>query len=209
MSRRFTIPASSSKQMYHGRKKNSAYLYLSRFQNYVWPSLVIWGIDRLIRLIRLIVFNFMHTGSESIDAKCELVSEHFVRLTLKRPPHFHWAPGQTAYIITPGVSTLPFEAHPFTIASYDSSTDAAPLPSSTSSSEEKLDVKGNDYWKEVVFLVNVRGGFTRRLADTAARHGTIKAYLDGPYGLSPDLNRFDTSIFIAGNLLLHCNRSIN
>lgn len=69
--------------------------------------------------------------------------------------------------------------------------------SKTEKSGEKEE-EGDAYWREVVFLVNVRGGFTRRLADVAAKSGTIKAYLDGPYGPSPDLTYFDTSVFIAG-----------
>lgn len=158
-------------------------------------------------------FNFLNTGAQSIDAQCELVSEHFVRLTLKRPSHFHWGPGQTAYIITPGLTTLPFEAHPFTIASYDSSRDSKLSATASSTSgdkavtEKEIREEAGTYWKEVVFLVNVRGGFTRRLADVAAKNGTIKTYLDGPYGPSPDLSRFDTSILIAGMFSVGINIS--
>ena len=168
-----------------------------KLDKYVWPSFLIWGLDRLIRGLRILIFNFLR--SDTLDATTELVSEQFVRITLKRPSHFHWSPGQTAYLITPGVSTLPFEAHPFTIASYDSSNDGSGSKDVNSdASQEKLDEAGKGYWKELVFLVNVRGGFTCRLAEAATKTETIKAILDGPYGPSPDLSYFDTSIFIAG-----------
>lgn len=189
-------------------------MFPTRFDNYIWPSFIIWGLDRLIRGIRLVVFNhsyfnFFKSGSGVLDAKVELLSEHFVRLTLKRPPHFHWSPGQTGYLITPGVSTLPFEAHPFTIASYDSSSDPKPPTlgekpgdSLTEGPQGNLDEGALAYWKELVFLINVREGYTRRLGDIAARKGSIKAFVDGPYGPSPDLSQFDTSVFIAGKSLL-------
>ncbi|KAK0451298.1 FAD-binding domain-containing protein [Desarmillaria tabescens] len=162
------------------------------FDSYVWPSFIIWGLDRVIRMLRVVVFNHSYFGFKAghgtFDASVERLSEHFVRLTLKRPPHFHWRPGQTAYLITPGVSRLPFEAHPFTIASYDSSYD---------STEKSTDVeKGSD--SELVFLVNVREGFTHRLATIGTDKGTVKVFVDGPYGPSPDLSSFNTSVFVAG-----------
>lgn len=181
------------------------------FDSYVWPSFVIWGLDRAIRMLRVVVFNHSYfgfkTGHGTFDANVERLSEHFVRLTLKRPPHFHWRPGQTAYLITPGVSRLPFEAHPFTIASYDSSCDptekSADVEKASNSVLAKSSSKsftpgGEKYWKELVFLVNVREGFTHRLATIGTDKGTVKVFVDGPYGPSPDLSSFNTSVFVAG-----------
>ncbi|KAK0471162.1 iron reductase, partial [Armillaria novae-zelandiae] len=189
---------------YHARNFDS-------FDSYVWPSFVIWGLDRAIRMLRVVVFNHSYfgfkTGHGTFDANVERLSEHFVRLTLKRPPHFHWRPGQTAYLITPGVSRLPFEAHPFTIASYDSSCDptekSADIEKASNSELAKSSSKsftpgGEKYWKELVFLVNVREGFTHRLATIGTDKGTVKVFVDGPYGPSPDLSSFNTSVFVAG-----------
>ncbi|KAK7062720.1 hypothetical protein VNI00_000208 [Paramarasmius palmivorus] len=175
-----------------------------RFQKYIWPCLLIWGLDRLIRGIRLVLFNHSYFGFSSsaraLDATVELMSPECVRLTLKRPPHFHWSAGQTAYLIMPTVSTLPFEAHPFTIASVDTSgskrNDNASTPDNAG--EVKPDAGPSSFWKEVIFLINPRDGFTKRLAEIAAREETIKAYVDGPYGHSPDLSSYDTIAFVAG-----------
>jgi len=54
------------------------------------------------------------------------------------------------------------------------------------------------YWKELVFLVDVQKGYTKRLAEVAARNETIKAYIDGPYGRRLHLDSYDTIILIAG-----------
>lgn len=102
----------------------------------------------------------------------------------------------------PGVSYLPFEAHPFTIATIHQSRSLRYVPSAGSSeekiSEEGVTIDGND----LVFLIRVKEGFTKRLrkvADQGAR--SLSVYVDGPYGSPPDMNSFETVILVAGTLL--------
>ncbi|KAG2157689.1 ferric reductase NAD binding domain-containing protein [Suillus bovinus] len=173
---------------------------------WIWPSFVIWALDRVIRMVRLVVFNHSYFGFKSgygtMDATTEMLSEDVVRVRLHRPPHFHWSPGQTAYLIMPSVSTLPFEAHPFTIASYDSSllSTAETEDQSGSSREHEIQVSGSSssLWKELVFFINVHRGFTKNLKEVAAKKGIVKVFVDGPYGSSPDLGSYDTSVLVAG-----------
>ncbi len=110
------------------------------------------------------------------DALVELLSEDTIRLTLTR--EISWSPGQHAYVILPSISNLPFEAHPFSIAS---------IPE---------DGKKSD----VTFLIRGRSGFTQRLRQHAANdHGSrVPAFLDGPYGCPPDLTRYSTCVLLAG-----------
>ncbi|KAH7925255.1 hypothetical protein BV22DRAFT_452820 [Leucogyrophana mollusca] len=179
-------------------------------QFWVWPSFVFWALDRFIRACRLVVFNHSYfgwkSGSGTMDATTELLSEHVVRLRLRRPPHFHWAPGQTAYLIMPSVSRLPFEAHPFTIASLDSSLFTSVGTEVKAETKEQLSDKhhladlgsSSPFWKELVFLINVKKGFTKRLQEVAATNGKVKVFVDGPYGPFPNLGSYDTSVLIAG-----------
>ncbi|KAF8998384.1 ferric reductase NAD binding domain-containing protein [Cyathus striatus] len=147
-----------------------------------WPALVVWGIDRLLRLIRIIAYNlgyFLPTerGTQSLDAQVDVLSPHFLRVTLSRPSYFHWRPGQSAYLTLPTVSSSPFEAHPFTISTIDDG----------SSSEKNL-----------VFFVRVRNGFTRRLLAAAETDKTFKVFLDGPYSSPPLLLGYSTVVLLAG-----------
>lgn len=135
-----------------------------------------------------------------MDATTELLSDHFVRLRMRRPPHFSWSPGQTAYLILPGVSTLPFEAHPFTIASVHSS-----LLTEGEISEKALG-DSTPYWSELVFLINIREGFTKRLRNAALKNELVKVFVDGPYGPSPDLRKYNTSVLVAGRYSDYCCR---
>ncbi|KAJ3974707.1 ferric reductase NAD binding domain-containing protein [Lentinula raphanica] len=183
-----------------------AYRHTERFsyETYVWPSFIIWGVDRLIRVMRLVVFNYPYLGfgsgsGKALDATTELLTPTCVRLTLKRPPHFKWSPGQVAYLITPGVSSLPFESHPFTIASYDSQMSLKEISSSAASTDSSSNsTSSTSYWKELVFLINVQEGFTKRLARIAARKGSVKVIVDGPYGRSYNLDSHQTNVLIAG-----------
>ena len=96
----------------------------------------------------------------------------------------------------PGVSTNPFEAHPFTIASVDT-TDGGTRGEDVPTTKEAL-AETQPYWKELVFFIKVHGGFTRKLRDVAEKSGKAKVFVDGPYGKSPDLTGYDTSVLIAG-----------
>ena len=131
-----------------------------------------------------------------MDATVELLSPRFVRLRLRRPPHFHWSPGQTAYLIMPGVSTIPFEAHPFTIASVDTVGEETQGEVSPRSDGDSL-AEVEPYWKELVFYINTHSGFTKKLSEAAQKRERVKVFVDGPYGKSPDLTVYDTSVLIA------------
>jgi predicted ferric reductase len=171
---------------------------------------VFWASDHFIWVVQLVVFNHSYFGFKSgagtMDATTELLSEDIILLCLCQSQHFHWSPGQMAYLIMPSVSTLPFEAHPFTIASFDSSPlSTAKLEDQSESSENyktQVLASGAPFWKELVFLVNVHGGFTKKLKEVATTKGQVKVFVDGPYGPSSDLSSYDTSVFVAGELCI-------
>lgn len=172
--------------------------------------MLIWGLDRAIRGVRVALsYARLGTRGHATEASAELVSPHLVRLRLHLPKHFRWRAGQFAYLIAPSVSNLPWESHPFTIASTDSddfntrkqpqlnSNDSNSGASPLTSSSEK-NVIGDDGSKELVFLINVHKGFTHKLKVNASGGSRFKVYVDGPYGLSPDFRGFETSVLIAG-----------
>ncbi|KAG8221469.1 hypothetical protein J3R82DRAFT_1676 [Butyriboletus roseoflavus] len=88
----------------------------------------------------------------------------------------------------PSVSLLPFEAHPFSIASVDSVLFAP---------DSKV-AEDTSYGKELVFFIGVKNGFTRRLKNVAARRERVKVYIDGPYGEGVNLGCYNTSLLIVG-----------
>ncbi|KII85536.1 hypothetical protein PLICRDRAFT_320170 [Plicaturopsis crispa FD-325 SS-3] len=173
-----------------------------KFQSWIIASFAIWGADRLTRVVRMIWFT---RSSGAVEAITELLADNLVRVRMPRPANYHWSAGQAAYIVMPGVSTLPFEAHPFTIASYDSSGvdglargEALGMDSYSSSKNLSDATSPSPFWKEIVFVIQTHKGFTKRLGEVAARRGSVKVLLDGPYGKSPDLGASDTVVLVAG-----------
>lgn len=151
-----------------------------------------------------------------MDATVELQSEDIVRLRLHRSSHFHWSPGQLVYLTMPSVSRIPFEAHPFTISSIDSplfrassvgekitSQPTKKDPATVSVHMANSSASGN----ELVFFINVRRGFTARLRKAATEGRPVKAFVDGPYGVPPDLRSYDVSLLVAGMYILHWERT--
>ena len=157
----------------------------------ILPAMILWGLDRFMHFARIIIFNSGNFGyfkptpstSEDFDASVDVLSPQFLRITLHRPNHFRWVAGQCAYLSFPGVSSLPFEAHPFTI-----STTYDPDPS--------------PFGNKLIFYARVRDGLTRKLRDRATEGEKFRVFLDGPYDSPPALVGYSTSILIAGTINL-------
>ncbi|CAK9787366.1 unnamed protein product [Cutaneotrichosporon oleaginosum] len=150
------------------------------FQHWVWPSLLLWGLDRIVSFGRMIVVNkvwllpFRSKREEHSACTVELVSSDVLRLRVRRPL-FRWRAGQHAFVTMPGVAQLRYEQHPFTMAN---------IP----------DASG-----EAVFLLRAQTGFTRRLVNRlSSTKDAVNCYLDGPYGTPHDLNHYGGVLLVAG-----------
>ncbi|KAF8592671.1 hypothetical protein K439DRAFT_1504455 [Ramaria rubella] len=148
------------------------------FGIYFWPGLILWGFDRTVRLLRLLVLNRVWCGLQKTRASVELLAADTVRLTFRR--NMFWKPGQHVFLNLPGISTFPAELHPFTIAS---------IPRGAENGSDK-----------VVCIIRAREGLTKRLRDHVVVNGTapITVLVDGPYGCPPNLCTSSTVVLIAG-----------
>jgi len=170
---------------------------------YVWPAALLWAVDRLIRAIRIVVVNFGYFKPKrvaTLDAHFDVLSSDFLRITLQRPSYVRWAPGQSAYLTIPGLSTI--GAHPFTISSIDILHISN--EKSTAAPEKHLSTKSFDSsnkFKELTFLVRVHRGFTRRIRNAARDKEPLNIYFDGPYDSPPIMRGFETVILISGTSL--------
>ncbi|KAF8210850.1 ferric reductase like transmembrane component-domain-containing protein [Mycena galopus ATCC 62051] len=186
---------------------------------YIWPSFLVWGLDRFLRFIRIFFINggyltLLNTKTSSaLRAKIEVISPQFLRVTVRRPDYFRWSPGQLAYLSIPSASGVPWEAHPFTIASIDG--DISPAKEQEGVSRQDLSSEQGEpiepemaaaenlaplgYSKRLVFLLRVHNGFTKRLFDAASAHDdTLNAYIDGPYCSPPSVRGFETVLLFGG-----------
>ncbi|KAJ7289425.1 iron reductase [Mycena rebaudengoi] len=189
---------------------------------YVWPSMFLWGLDRFLRLTRIVLVNSRlisaYNGSRRItsEANVQILSPHFLRISIPCPPYFSWKTGQSSYLTLCGVSAASVsEAHPFTISnSPREKGSSSSEPSSRSSiTEEKQspaisanevkNLRSPEDEEDLIFILRARTGFTKRLMDSVtasptATEKTFKAFVDGPYGSPPAVRGFDTVVFVCG-----------
>ncbi|KAJ7082379.1 ferric reductase like transmembrane component-domain-containing protein [Mycena belliarum] len=185
---------------------------------YIWPSFIIWGLDRFVRFVRIFLVNGGYlnllgkkTQAHPLNAQVDIISPSLLRMRLFLPDRFSWRPGQVAYLSVPCVSSTPWQAHPFSIASIDAGSggSASRAESTASSEDEKCASAGGDalavptpgHAKELVFFLRVHKGFTKRLLDAATTSGgtaTFPVYVDGPYGSPPSARGFGTVLLVAG-----------
>ena len=148
-----------------------------------------WAVDRVIRVARNIFFNF------KLNAKVEVLSPDFLRITLRRPNYTHWVPGQYAYLAIPGLLAL--GSHPFTISTIDvpHRNKKLAIQDTNNVSDGSLDES-----KQLTFLIRVNKGFTRRVRNAARddESESMNIFFEGPYGEPPLLTGFETVMLIAG-----------
>lgn len=152
--------------------------WCNRVPQYIYPCFIVWGLDRTGRLIRyLVVNNFIRTKGTS--GELELLNHDALRLTIKRRVPWGWRAGQHAFLAFPTIN--PTQSHPFTVAI---------IPDNNNETKEN----------ELVFIIRVREGFTKRLRDHVHADGTcqLPVFMDGPYGAPSDITPYNTCIFLAG-----------
>ncbi|KAL7411008.1 hypothetical protein BDY24DRAFT_417348 [Mrakia frigida] len=85
-----------------------SYMHWEEYGMWVWPSFLIWGLDRFVRLGKTIFLNKLwlsfssKTGAEERTAVVESLHGGALRVTL--PRSMRWTPGQHAYLVCPTVS---------------------------------------------------------------------------------------------------------
>ncbi|GJJ08728.1 hypothetical protein Clacol_002947 [Clathrus columnatus] len=152
------------------------------YQNYIVPAFVFWGFDRVTRIARVFWNN---RGFSPSPIKIEILSPNTLKLSINQ--WMSWKAGQSAYLTIPKISMMPFEAHPFTIST---------IPT--------MEKENNNEPNELVFIVKVRNGFTKRLYHTVSKaqelneEFLLNAFVDGPYGSPPELDMFSDIVIITG-----------
>lgn len=161
-------------------------LTVNRDAFYVWLFIGFWGFDRVLRVVRTYWINRGDYHKQSHAAIVYTICQDSIKLVLPNR-HLTWKAGQHVYLVLPGVSNIPFESHPFTIANVPHRKEnGEPLGGAS----------------DLVFYIRAMDGFTRKLYDYAHAHQgkTVVALVDGPYGRPPPINTFNTVVLIAGKL---------
>jgi predicted ferric reductase len=156
----------------------------------VWFAVGVVVFDRVVRAVMSLVINLHMLPAKSkavstsrrigYEAEVTSLSNEFMRVRVRNVA-FTWNPGQHVYLSIPRAGLL--EAHPFTIAS---------IPAS---------ISGVDKPNDVDLYIRVHGGFTKRLHRRCQRQlatqRTFLSFISGPWGSSPAIERFESTVFLA------------
>ncbi|RXK42506.1 hypothetical protein M231_00060 [Tremella mesenterica] len=174
-----------------------ACLHYPEYIHWVWPAFLLWGLDRIVSGLRMMINSLPITITYSLtslprvqtksrgtatDCIVELVDKDVLRISV--PMSLPWSPGQHAFLSMPSISKWRFwEQHPHSI----SNLCVGPEP-------------------KAVFIVRAHKGFTGRLRDAITSDSSVVlAFVDGPYGKSPVLGGYDSIILVAGGTgITHC-----
>ena len=163
----------------------------NREGNIFIPTFLFWALDRVIRIAR-VGWNHFRSSSSGVKAYAEVLDDEVVRLTLRRK--ISWIAGQNFLISVPAVSSIPVEAHPFTVANISGDRSLSGFTTEPTAGEN-----------DMVFFLKAKGGFTKKLMTAVTKKkgengGEVQLpiYLDGPYGTPPDVNTHSKVILIAG-----------
>ncbi|KAH7379419.1 ferric-chelate reductase [Phaeosphaeria sp. MPI-PUGE-AT-0046c] len=181
---------------------------------FIWPCLVIWVCDRVLRTGRILAFNrhFWRTrASASYDPSSNLIRMDVDGSNNWLAPE----PGTYYYIHVLDDLLYAHQSHPFTLA-YNTSNlqdvpstplsplSARPAPHRTLSDESTesdalLTSTKSSSKNNLVFLIRPYDGFTARLKSHCLLHPTtLRVLIDGPYGHAEPLHHFPHVLFIVG-----------
>ncbi|KAK2798400.1 hypothetical protein FQN50_008840 [Emmonsiellopsis sp. PD_5] len=166
----------------------------AEYDRYLWPVVVIWCLDRFMRLVRLISCN-LHVGSnKNLIAYTQSVVSYskasdIIRLEITPGSRdLQLKPGQHYYIYQP-LRLFGYESHPFTVGSW----------SPVTSDEYTTDATGTN---KFVFWIRPFDGWTKQLRSDCLKAPkqtlTTSFLIEGPYGLPIELHTFENVILIAG-----------
>jgi len=166
---------------------------------YIQVFMLLWLLDRLARVLRIVYYNYSFKGKGWTTASIESLPGEACRVTMHLPKYADIYPGSHAYLRFATLNA--WESHPFSIAWVKHN--------STHTSEKDLEFQcSNELDKstattDVSFVIHAQTGLTRRLFDKAEacspRVLTLKAAFEGPYAGHHSLDSYGHTVLFAGS----------
>ncbi|UKZ94515.1 uncharacterized protein TrAFT101_009386 [Trichoderma asperellum] len=175
-----------------------------------WAPAIIWVFDRIMRVLRIIMFNPGHWSTVALASYND--SANIIRLAVPIGSALYKPRAGNYFFLSILDDSNSWESHPFTVASISDE-----MPQKMEVSEESLPLLGsimttpetNSQYttleatnEHMTFLIRPYNGFTMRLRDMLANEEAnpkpLRILVDGPYGHTQKLHEYHRVIFIAG-----------
>ncbi|KAJ5103954.1 hypothetical protein N7532_004483 [Penicillium argentinense] len=168
-------------------------------QRVLLGTVIIWGLDRVGRLVLLI---WRNCGKRQTTATVEALPGSVARVDVEVSRAWSFRPGQYLYLYMPCLGL--WTSHPFTVAWSSASAGSLDLTEKRSSSDSLATLLGGSETTTMSVLIKGQDGFTRRLLDKVedSPEGRIKAtaLAEGPFGGIHSLASYGTLLLVAGGI---------
>ncbi|WVQ74149.1 hypothetical protein IAR50_003741 [Cryptococcus sp. DSM 104548] len=156
-------------------------VYEGAYDPFLWTCVGVWALDRLIRYVRIFILSFKAAaGNNATMHATGSPSTGLIRLSVTTSLPHTPSPGKHYFLYTP-LSITPWENHPFTLASWRAEPDG----------KTRLD-----------FLIGTQKGATgkmrRMVSNAEGGVAQLRVLVEGPYGHTAPLRRFDHVLFVVG-----------
>lgn len=146
------------------------HVVLLGYVNWYLSAVVIWGFDRLVRVVRLLVFGFP-------KSQLQIVGKDIIKVVVPKPSYWNHKPNNHVFVHF--ILPLCFwQSHCFCISDSPGHEDKIVL---------YCKVKGG-----------VTHSVYKYLANRPNNMGTIRVGIEGPYGETSAAKTYDTGVFVAG-----------
>ncbi|KAF2009490.1 hypothetical protein BU24DRAFT_379912 [Aaosphaeria arxii CBS 175.79] len=195
------------------------YIFKGEYDWFIWPCVIVWVLDRVIRMARILSFD-SHFWNTKCIASYDFDS-NLIRLDI---PFGHSRalsnpqPGTYYYIYVLSNPLYMHQSHPFTLGYVRHPEDKSEMErpsrlqtrrasvhrSESESSTESDALLASDATSDqanpsLVFLVRPYDGFTARLKKSASSGPTeLRVLVEGPYGETNPLSKFSSVLFVVG-----------
>nr|KMM71584.1 metalloreductase [Coccidioides posadasii RMSCC 3488] len=179
-------------------------IFTGGYDKYLWPVVIVWILERAARLVKLVHCNIylrrsgkkplISKGTAYYDRSSNLIRLRIVPGLGTLVPR----PGQFYYIYQP-LKLRGYESHPFTVGSWSQHIEGEPDHFRPVSPERHKIEMPISY--SLTFWIRPFNGWTRRLQSECISQGCAVQstfLLEGPYGVSIPLHKYENVILIAG-----------
>jgi predicted ferric reductase len=162
----------------------------------------LWGLERGIRVLRLVYRNFSRTRMTSVVVQA--LPGEACRVTFTMPRPWTFKPGTHVFITLPSISL--WQSHPFSVAWSEEMPTYADSLSIKDMEKSESDIEGQLEQTETCMslVVHKRAGMTANLYNKAiaapAGQLYMRGFVEGPYGGLEKLHSYGTVVLFAGGI---------
>ncbi|GFF59051.1 putative ferric-chelate reductase [Aspergillus lentulus] len=166
-------------------------------QRVLLATLILWGLDRIARLVSII---WRNCGKQRTSATVELLPGDVARVEVAVSRPWKFKAGQYMYLYIPSLGL--WTSHPFSVAW--TSSDRMTTSEKRDSSDSFNVLLGGPQRTTMSFLIKRRDGFTnkllRRVHSSEEGKFNATALAEGPFGGLHSLASYGTVLLIAGGI---------